>query len=150
MLLHCTCRDIERLKSVQSRALKLIFKLPTLFSSIELFQSYACNTLPVIGIVYFSTITMVKKILLERPPYMPLIESDRSSRSGMLRISAHYSKLFANDLYVTGIRSYNSLPSVLKDITNIDLFKSLLKRFLLTRLSSLLKDGQFAARDLYF
>lgn len=53
-----------------------------------------------------------------------------------------------DDVTHSGGKLFNQLPDNIKSELNFDLFKILLKRYLLESNSSLIKNGQFSTRNL--
>jgi hypothetical protein len=149
VLLRCTSTEITRLQSLQSRALKLVFKLPMRFSTLELFTQYAKNVLPVIGLIYYSAVMLVRKISANNSNPFAEMTRQMSSRRTCYKVSKSKLKVMKDDIYVSGIRLFNNLPEDIKVIREIDYFKVKLKKFLLEHVESLLKPGQFMARDWY-
>ena len=148
VLLRCNQGEIIRLQRLQNRSLKLIYQLPNDHSTLDLFSTYAVNVLPVVGLIYFSALMMIKKYELD-PSSAPfqLIKSN-SKRINEYRSLDSRTKIKKDDLCFAGINLYNDLPKSLKEMSNIYQFKRGLKKFLLEERESLLKNRQFLERNL--
>ena len=148
VLLRCNQTEILRLQRLQSRSLKLIHRLPIDYSTIDLFESYAVNVLPIIGLIFFSALMMIKRYELEPPSAPFAMIKSHSKRLDQYRSLNSRTKIKKDDLCVAGINLYNSLPKTLKDTTNLHQFKNGLKIFLLEKREILLKNRQFLDRNL--
>jgi len=148
VFLRCNKTEILRLQRAQSRALKLIYNLPSTHPTADLFETYVPNVLPVVGIIFYSAIVMVKKYLIEPDEAAFSIAITNSRRVNEIKVHLARSSSKKDDLCCSGIALYNKLPSSLKSIANINQFKRELKMFLLSKRENLLKESQFKDRDL--
>lgn len=147
ILLHARAIDIERIQRLQNKSLKIIYDLPDLFPTLDLFKQTATNILPVNGIIYSSAIIMAKKSLLSKDNFLPPVQKMRSQRTLDLKLAPAKKKTLKDDITHTGVKLYNQLPIALKQESNLDTFKSELKQFILSRSDSVLKHGQFTSRN---
>jgi hypothetical protein len=148
-LLHCRSIDIERLQRLQNKALKIIFNLPEMHSTAELFKKEAKNILPVAGLIYNSAIIMVRKCSTSNDGSLPKISRLRSLRTKDLKLAVAKKKVLKDDLTHTGGKLYNQLPNDIKSENNFFLFKKDVKQFLLSRNESLVKSGQFSSKSFF-
>jgi len=148
-LLHCRQIDIERLQRLQNKALKIIFSLPDMYSTIELFKKEAKNVLPVAGLIYNSSIIMTRKCLTSKDGSLPNVNRLRSLRKSDLMPAMARKKILKDDLTHSGCKLYNQLPDKVKAEVNFFLFKKDVKQFLLSRNESLAKSGQFSSKNLF-
>ncbi|KAG5667710.1 hypothetical protein PVAND_015681 [Polypedilum vanderplanki] len=151
ILLRCRSIDINRLQTIQNSALKIIFKLPRLYHTQDLFSEHATKNkiLSVIGCIYYSAIMMVKKSLNSTDKSLPHIRKGSSTRNNNVILSIAKTKILQDDITSSGCILYNQLPSELKTISNVFAFKTELKSFLLARTKSLLKHSQFNERNFF-
>lgn len=145
-LLRCRAIDIERLQRLQSKALRIIFNLPDLHPSSELFEKEAKEIMCVCGLIYYSALVMVKKSLFCTDSSLPVIRKLRSSRQYNLALSMANKKVKVNDITHIGCRLFNELPNDIKRESNLFLYKAQLKKFILSRNKSLIKHGQFTSK----
>ena len=148
VLLRCNKTEITKLQRSQNRALKLIFKLPSTHPTVDLYETYAPNVLPVVGLIFYSAILMVKKYLLQPDDAAFSMSNTFSNRINEIKIHTTRSSIKKDDLCSSGIALYNKLPASLKSINHILQFKKELKKFLLSIKEILLKEHQFLNRDL--
>lgn len=149
MLMHCRSIDIERLQRLQKKALKIIYGLPDTYSTTDLFKKEAKKILPIAGLIYNSTILMVKKCLKSKDGSLPSIARLKSQRRKDLVIASAKKKALKDDIIHAGCKLYNNLPTEIKNENNFYLFKNDVKKFLLSRNESLAKSGQFSARNFF-
>lgn len=147
VLLRARSIDIERIQRLQSKALKLVFDLPNDYPTYQLFTEKAPKVLPVTGLVYYSAITMVHKSYTCTDGSLPQIQKLRTNRRCELLIGAAKKKIMQNDIGHDGVKLFNQLPDSVKSELNAYLFKEQLKKHLLSRNESLIKSGQFAAKN---
>ena len=148
-LLRCRQIDIERIQRLQSKALRIIFGLPDSYPSFELFTRVAKNILPVTGMIYMSALIMIKKCLQNIDNSLPKVSKLKSIRSRDLAICPAKKKILCDDITHIGTKLYNLLPQDIKDERNFFRFKKMLKNFLISRNESLIKSGQFTAKNFY-
>jgi hypothetical protein len=147
-LLRVRSIDIDRIQRLQSRALRIIYNLPYLYPSHDLFTKEAKHILPVVGLIYYTAICMVKKSYICKDGSLPNVEKLKSTRSCDLMTWRAKKKVMIDDITHTGCKLFNQLPASIKSERNFYAFKNLLKKYLLERNSSLIKSGQFAAKNL--
>jgi hypothetical protein len=143
VLTRCNKLDIKRIQTLQNRALKIVFKLPHLTPTTEVFDKHATNVLPVRGIIYYSIIIMIKKNLIINSPERLPIERVRSNRNYNLRSHRYNSRAMRNDICCAGIEIFNNLPTNIKEIDQLVHFKSAVKSFLLAHTTELLNNDNF-------
>ena len=148
VFLRCTKTEISRLQKLQNRALKLIFDLPTTHPTVDLYETFAPEILPVVGLIFYSAIIMVKKYLLEPNESAFSMINTHSKRVNEIKAHLARSSIKKDDLCSSGISLYNKLPTSLKSIMHVVQFKRDLKKFLLSKREILLKENQFNDRDL--
>lgn len=148
VLLRCRSIDIERLQRLQSKALKIIFGLPDLYSTFDLFKKEAKNILPINGLIYNAAIVLTRKCVVSKDGSLPSIKRLRSRRKSDLILEPAKKKVYKDDLCHTGCKLYNQLPDDIKAENIFFLFKKDVKRFLLSRNESLVKSGQFNSKNL--
>jgi hypothetical protein len=142
--------NIENLQIQQSRALKHVFKLNHLTPTIDVFEKYAKNILPIKGITYHATVNLIHKInksSISTNIILPNLSN--SARRDNVYLTNNCSSDFSKrDLTYHGVRCYNTLPNNVKKITNPHTFKERTKKFLLSRLSHLLNPTKFSLLEL--
>ncbi|KAL7012693.1 hypothetical protein ACKWTF_014992 [Chironomus riparius] len=141
--------DILRLQRLQNRCIRLIFGLDSRHSTLDLFKSYAVNTMPVIGIFYYSLIINVKKSLLLNLDELLKYEIQSSNRrsSGELKPS-HFRRRhhLGTDISYLGVILFNQLDAELKEMRNLTKFKQNLKKYFLGKIDLLLDADQLKNR----
>ena len=147
-LLRCRSIDIERLQRLQSKALRIIFEVSDMFPSSELFTSKAPNILPVTVLIYYSAIMLVKKSLLWDGKFLPKMEKLKTNRRYEIKLCNARKQILEDDITFNGVKLFNQLPNDIKKECNFYEFKILLKKYLLSRNSSLIKPGQFTSQRL--
>ena len=120
-----------------------------MYATSELFKVHAKEVLPVIGLIYYSMIIMVKKSLDTKDGSLPALEKLGTSRKFNLKLARARKKSHERDITHIGCKLFNQLPEDIKTVTNINVFKSKVKLFLLSRIDSLLKTGQFTINNLF-
>ena len=143
--------QILRLQRLQNRCIKKIFNLNNQHSTIDLFTTYMPNTLPVIGIVYYSMIVYIKKSLLTNRPELLQFEISNSNRrsSGEL-VAGNFKKkhCLGLDISYLGVKLYNQLRKELTDIKSLKKFKIELKKYLIGKIDLLLSPDQHKTRNI--
>ena len=91
---------------------------------------------------------MVKKSLVCKDGSLPTVEKLKSKRSRDVLLARAKKKVMTDDITHTGCKLFNQLPDSIKSEQNFHLFKCQLKNYLLARNSSIIKHGQFTARNL--
>jgi hypothetical protein len=99
------------------------------------------------GLIFMSICTQVKKSLLEDDEALIQVQRLRSARTGMLKISESKTRIRNYDLEVIGVSIYNSLPYEIREISHLKPFKLKLKKFLLSKVASLVSPIQLSTRN---
>jgi hypothetical protein len=147
LIIRTSNREIQNLQVLQNRIIKLIHKLPPTTSTDLLYSQYAPNVLPVMGLIFMSICTEVKKSLLDNDEALISFQRMRSTRTRLLKINQSRTKIRSNDLEVIGASIFNSLPDEIRDINHLNPFKTKLKRFLLSKSGSLISPFQLNSRN---
>lgn len=143
--------QILRLQRLQNRCIKKIFCLDIQHSTLDLFKTYMPNTLPVIGVVYYSMMVYIKKSLLSDKPELLKFDVSNSNRrsSGELLVTRFRKKhCIAVDISCLGVNLYNQLSKDLTEIKNLQKFKSELKSYLIKKVNLLLDPDQHKTRKI--
>lgn len=143
--------EILRLQRIQNRCIRMIFNLDPQHSTIDLFRTYAVNSLPVIGIFYYSMIINIKKSLLLDMDELVKYEMQHNNRrsSGELKpIRFKRRQHLGTDISYLGVILYNQLDTELKNIGNLTKFKKDLKKYLLGKIDLLLDANQLQSRKI--
>lgn len=141
------CKDNSSLKSLQSaqnKALKLVFNLPLRFSTLDLFNNYAKNVLPIKGLYKQKVIMYVFKAIRENA-HGPIqftqnvLHTRRNTRQA-LNLSSVRCRLDSTKQRIAyaGPFEYNQLPINIRDIQILSTFKKTVKDFLLENIETLL------------
>lgn len=146
-LIRLTSKDIADLQILQNKILKLIHNLPPRTNTHEIYDKYAKNVLPIMGLIFKSICVMIKKSLIEQDAALVHIEQLRSNRVNKLKIMNYNTKIRGNDIEIIGVQIYNSLPDELRLIGSLNLFKSRIKSFLLSKNSSLASIQQIYTKN---
>lgn len=147
-LLRCRSIDVERIQRLQSKALKIIFNENDRYPTIDLFTIKASKILPVTGLIYYSVLMMIKKSLLCTDNSLPVLQQLKTKRRFDLLIGRAKKKIMEDDISHHGVKLFNQLPNDVKIESNIYQYKDMMKKYLLSRNSSLVKTGQFASKCL--
>jgi len=146
-LIRLPSKDIANLQILQNRILKMIFQLPPLTHTRDVYEKYAKNVLPIMGLIFKSICIMVKKSLIEQDEALINVESLRSNRVNMLKTASYKTKIMANDVEIIGTQIYNTLPEELRLIRSFNLFKTRIKCFLLSKSGSLASVQQLYSKN---
>ena len=95
-------------------------------STLDLFKTYMTNTLPVIGIIYFSMLVYIQKsILLHRSEFLEFSTNVSNRRSSGQLIASRFNRkqYLGRDTSYLGVILYNQLDIKIKEITNLEKFK---------------------------
>jgi len=109
------------------------------------------NTLPVIGIVYYSMMVYIKKSLLtNRQELLKFDINDSNRRSSGELIASRFKKkhCLGLDICYLGVNLYNQLSKELMDIKSLKKFKSELKKYLIGKIDLLLSPDQHKTRNI--
>ncbi|KAG5675210.1 hypothetical protein PVAND_005134 [Polypedilum vanderplanki] len=144
MLIRLPIKMIKRLQSLQSRGIKSVYKLDHQYPTFELFKRYAPNTLPVLGIIYLSILTLLKKALNEPGDafgrFELIAEGRRKNRLIMKRFKTNILK---HDSTYIGPKLYNQLPQDVRDTFDIKAFQRKVKHLLIRNIEIILDERNF-------
>ena len=147
VLIRSTSKDIQQLQIKQNKIIKMIFNLPPMFPTLRLYTEYASKTLPVMGLLFNSICVMVKKSLLENDEALINMTYLQSNRTKLLKIPRSNSKMRQNDIEIIGATIFNSLPENIRSINSLQSFKTELKKFLLSKVDSLITPQQIFSKN---
>ena len=147
VLIRSSNKDIQSLQILQNRIIKLIHKLPAITSTNLLYTKYVTNVLPVMGLIFMSICSQVKKSLLENDEALIQFQRLRSNRTKYLKINESKSSIRSNDIEIIGASIYNSLPEEIRNINYLKSFKTKLKKFLMSKADSLVSPMQLCTRN---
>lgn len=146
LLWGCACMSrLRKLQSLQNRCLKIIFSRPLLYSTLLLYSDRCHNILPISYLCDLQTLVFVHNILFNPKSHHNIQLSTMASTSNtrITRQSSNLSRPRAitniglKRISFIGPTKYNSLPSELKRITNLNTFKTHLKRYFKAKLNEL-------------
>lgn len=143
--------NLEPIQKLQNRALKHVFKLPVLTSTVDLFEKHAINILPIKGIIFHATTNLVNKIdknIITTNIPLPKLPST-SRRSDQFSTIKFVSDFIKRDISYHGVQCFNKLPRDTRLITNQDKFKAEVKKILLCQISPLLNLNKFSLLDIF-
>ena len=141
--------EILRLQRIQNRCIRMIFNLDPQHSTVDLFRTYAVNTLPVIGIFYYSMIINIQKSISLNMDELLKYEIQHNNRrsSGEVRPTRFRKRQhLGTDISYIGVILYNQLDDELKKTNNLTKFKKNLKIYLLDKIDLLLDPSQIQNR----
>jgi Reverse transcriptase (RNA-dependent DNA polymerase) len=145
---HAKRDSVKRLQTLQNKAVKHAHKLPALTSSADLYTTITTNILPVQGIAIQSVLSLIHKIRLRLIKLnIDLPVSNRGRSSGDLVAARFSSDFLKRDISYFGIKAYNALPKEIKQLTEINSFKSQTKVFLRNHFQELLDSSLFTIID---
>lgn len=147
VLLRNPVKQLQQLQVSQNRILKLIFGLPFMHPTKDLFTDEAKRILPIMGLLFYSVSIMMKKSALVGSDAFVKVEYLRSTRTKFLRTPISLTSVRANDVEIVGPSIYNSLPDEIRDIQSLNLFKRRLKAFLLSKNESLCSKQQLSTKN---
>lgn len=136
--------SLRSLQSAQNKALKLVFNLPLRHSTFDLYNNYAKNILPVIGLYKQKVLIYMFKALKTNSHCLiqfsqNIAQSQRNTRQAQhLRSVRCRLELTKQRISYAGPHEYNNLPSYLRDIQVLSTFKQQIKNYLLENLETLL------------
>lgn len=135
--------SLKKLQTLQNRCLKIIFKKPVLFPTLQLYSDNAHNILPINGLCDLQTIIFVNDTLYNNNFHhsiqLPSTDHGYPTRNANnLRVSRAYTISGQKRISVIGPKKYNALPIELKQITNRSTFKLKLKLYLKENLHDIL------------
>lgn len=138
------CAALKSLQSAQNKALKIVYNLPTEFSTIQLFTCYAKGVLPVRGVYKYNILQfMFKSTKRIGNSFIQFHQHfDQSQLNTRHRLNLIPSRcrleLTKQRIEYAGPHEFNELPHDLKQIARISVFKSKLKSYLLENIETLL------------
>jgi hypothetical protein len=147
LLIRLRTMDLKQLQILQNRIIKIIYKLPILTSTVDLYTKYAPTILPIMGIIFYTIALMIHKSLHSTDVSLIKVERLRSVRVNMLKTGKSSLTIRSNDIEIIGPSIFNSLPVELRSTSSHPLFKRRLKQFLLDRNDSLSSDIQISTRN---
>lgn len=133
---------IKKLQTLQNTALKHVFKLKFYHSSKDLYESFAKNVLPVKGIMCFTAVTLIHKIMIGK--MSSNIKFDKITKGlrndGDIAIQLSTNNYLKCSLQHYGSKLYNSIDKSIRSIANIDCFKKRVKKILRSKIDEILKS----------
>ncbi|KAG5667525.1 hypothetical protein PVAND_015504 [Polypedilum vanderplanki] len=130
---------LKRLQFLQNKSLKICYSLPPLFSTVDLFEKYANNILPIAGMIYLNVLSLVHKCLIDSEnDDFEKITSGR--RAGSIKVLKFRHTVKETDILITGARYYNFLPASIKRICCLSVFRKKVTKLLLISRNSLIND----------
>lgn len=146
-----TKEELKRLQRLQNWCIKAIFRLDSTHETADLYKNYMRNTLPVIGVIYFSMIVNIKKSLLTGSDLFPKFEvtesNTRSNGSLRLKRFKRKNRVGIESGYL-GVKLFNQLPEEIKATNKLKKFKCQLKKHLINEIELLLSDDQLKSRKI--
>lgn len=126
---------LRELQVLQNRCLKVIFKRPHLFPTIQLYNDEDSSLLPIRGLQMLQMLTHMHNIITNADTHhnVQIIRnsSARSSRyAGNIRLARPNSELGKRRFSYQGSKSYNELPPGIKQQLTVILFKKELRQHL--------------------
>lgn len=124
---------LKKLQTLQNRCLKIIFKKPYLFPSIQLYSDNSHNILPIKGLCELQTVMFVHDTLhktgFHHNVHMPSVSHGHFTRhANHLHLSRAFTTTGQKRISIIGPKLYNELPNELKQIANRRNFKIKLKQ----------------------
>ena len=103
-----------------------------------------CNWLSIKQLIFFQTVTMTHKMMLNKSPYymhkkfnMNYPYDTRQATGGGLRFGQEYgatSELIHRSFHYRGTQGYNRIPVQIRKVKNIETFKNKLKQWVSTNI----------------
>lgn len=126
---------LRELQVLQNRCLKVIYKKPHLFPTHQLYNDQNSSLLPIRGLQMLQTLIHMHNIITNANTHhnVQIIRntSARSSRyHGNIRLARPNSEMGKKRFSYLGSKSYNELPSSIKNLSSPYLFKKKLKQYL--------------------
>ncbi|KAG5666863.1 hypothetical protein PVAND_014871 [Polypedilum vanderplanki] len=139
MLIRLPVKMIKRMQSIQSRGIKIIHRLDPQFPTIELFKKYAKSTLPVIGSIYMSILTLLRKALNTPSETFGNFEvKSEGRRKNQICIKRFRTNYVRKDVTYIGPKLFNQLPEDIRCTTDLKSFKRKVRNFLIENIGILL------------
>lgn len=120
--------DLKSLQVIQNKALKNIFKLPMMHSTLSLYSDVAKTVLPIYGIHKFQLLIYVYKVLHNIGHHTIKFYQNQQ----------HFNTRHKQRIEYKGSLEYNKLPGFIKNAVTLSSFKTNLKRYLLQNIETLL------------
>lgn len=130
---------LKKLQVLQNRCLKVIFRLPYLYPTLDLYSDRSHSILPIRGLLELQTCTIVHAIRYNTDTHhnldLPIYSSSRSTRQAnqLMRIGSH-TILGQKRISVRGPQVFNSLPNSLQFNERLNSFKTKLKMYLKSKI----------------
>lgn len=126
---------LMRLQTLQNRCLKMIFQLPPLYPTIDLYANNSHNILPLLGLCELQTLILVHNITCNSDTHSNIIFPIRSQihntrQAGNLALTRASSNHGQKRISCVGPPKYNALPNELKHIISKSQFKLKIKKYL--------------------
>lgn len=132
-------QELNSLQILQNRALKHVFKLTSRFPSLELYRDVTKRILPVRAIIRLTTCVLIHKAVLEMiKTELKFEKSKKGLRNdgNLVPMNCYNSTFMINDITCSGVKMYNNIPMEIRNLTNVETFKTKLKLFLLQNIES--------------
>ncbi|CAG2190139.1 unnamed protein product [Mytilus edulis] len=132
--------NLERIHKLQKRAARLVLSVPFDFPSTVMFKKLAWMTI-FTRIHYFQAVLMFKCMNGLAPDYLSIKFTAcadlynyclRSTTSGLLHVPRPNSDFFKRTFKYSGLITWNNLPNNIKEIDNLDTFKTNCSNYFLT------------------
>lgn len=134
---------LMRLQVLQNRCLKIIFRLPHLYPTFDLYANLSHNILPLLGLCELQTLHMVHKIRHNSRTHSNIVlntipQTRTTRQAGNLALIRAASNQGQRRFSYVGPLKYNALPNDLKLIINSNLFKFKIKKYLKGKINDFL------------
>lgn len=131
---------LMKLQVLQNRCLKIIYSLPRLYSTFQLYTLLRHNVLPIRGLCELQTCLFIYDVIknpnMHHNLVLPAINHDHNTRyANNLTRSRAFSSLGQMRISFYGPSVYNIIPHQLKLINNRTLFKIRLKQFFRSKIN---------------
>lgn len=134
--------DLKSLQRVQNRALKVIYNLPLLYSTLSLYKDVTKTILPIIGLYKMRVLMFVFKSLQSigrNAIHFTRNQNNFNTRNcSNLRVARCRLETTKQGIQYIGPLEFNNLPPNLKNTQRISIFKENLKKYLLQNLEMLI------------
>jgi hypothetical protein len=141
--------NVLRMQRLQNWCIKAIFNLDKKHSTVDLYTNVIHNTLPIIGIIYHSMLSFIKKSQLYDsdllPKYQQYTNNTRSNGTLKAAIFKRKNRL-GNETSCLGIKLFNQLPEEIRKLNSLKKFKRQTKSYLLGIVDVLLASDQLSNR----
>jgi retron-type reverse transcriptase len=141
LLMRVSCNTLLRLQRLQNRILKIIFDLPILTPTEALFSDYAQNVLPVLGIVFTSSLSILNKALTLKDCSLPTPAYYNTKRKTFIKPLLYKKDIRRFDVFCFGAKLFNQLDETTKKTTSFALFKQRVVKYLKANKTRLLKSN---------